>query len=316
MPHDRQSDRKPPRVKRATIAGFRRAAKAAKSGLKRYPKALLASVRDPRGRKALAASAPPSLPDLAGHDLAAVWLGHASVLVRIAGMNVLADPVFAHRIGVSLGPMTLGLSRLSPAPFLERELPRIDLVLISHAHFDHLDKPTLKRLANPRTKVITARKTARLIPAGFGEVVELDWGCTLRIGDLDLSVVRPAHWGARTALDRKRGYNSYVLRAGQRPGVLLAGDTAMTNAFNHLSNLALAVLGIGSYEPWVHAHATPEEAWTMFRACGAARLLPVHHSTFPLGDEHIDEPMKRLLAAAGQEHHRVIRAAPGAVWAA
>ena len=73
-------------------------------------------------------------------------------------------------------------------------------------------------------------------------------------------------------------------------------------------------MGIGAYEPWEHAHATPEQTWEMFRGCGAKRLLPVHHSTFPLGDEHIDEPMERLLAAAGDEMHRILALPPGAVW--
>ncbi len=275
-------------------------------------------MRDARGSAAAPAHAAP-LPDLARHDLAAVWLGHASVLVRIAGMNVLADPVFAHRIGVSMGKITLGLPRHAPAPVREEHLPPIDLVLISHAHFDHLDKPTLRRLAADRTRLVTARNTASLIPKGFAEVIELDWGCSLRVDGLELSAVRPEHYGARTALDRRRGYNSYVLRDASRRhrgGVLLAGDTARTDAFNGLSDLALAVFGIGSYGNWEHAHATPEEAWSMFRACGAARLLPVHHSTFPMGDEHVDEPMARLLAAAGEERGRVIEAAPGAVWAA
>ena len=299
------------------FARLRRMAKAARSGLKRYPRALLESVREARRPRERVRGE--SLPDLEHHDLAAVWLGHSSVLVRVGGMNILADPVFAHRIGVSMGGLTLGLPRHAPAPVREEHLPPIDLILISHAHFDHLDKPTLKRLASRRTRVITARNTARLIPRGFGEVVELDWGGSVRINDLDLSALRPAHYGARTALDRRRGYNSYILRTGSRPrsgGVLLAGDTAKTDAFNHLPNLALAVFGIGSYENWEHAHATPEEAWSMFRASGAARLLPVHHSTFPMGDEHVDEPMERLLAAAGKEAERVIRAEPGAVWTA
>jgi L-ascorbate metabolism protein UlaG (beta-lactamase superfamily) len=198
-------------------------------------------------------------------------------------------------------------------------LPPIDLVLISHAHFDHLDKPTLKCLASPRTQVVTARNTARLIPRGFGEVIELDWGCSVRVGGLELSALRPVHYGARAALDRNRGYNSYILRSAARKsgkGILIAGDTAKTDVFNHLPNLALAVFGIGAYGNWEHAHATPEEAWSMFRASGAARLLPVHHSTFPMGDEHVDEPMARLLAAAGDEADRVIRAEPGMVWAA
>jgi L-ascorbate metabolism protein UlaG (beta-lactamase superfamily) len=306
------------RGKRPVLQRIRRAAKAARSGLKRYPKALLASVRDPRGRRLAHLKPKRGLaPDLAGHDLAAAWLGHASVLVRIAGLNVLADPVFEHRIGVSVGPMTFGLARHGPAPVHTEDLPPIDLLLISHAHFDHLDKPTLRRLARvgQRTTVVTARQTARLIPPGFGRVLELDWGQTLKLGHLSLGAIRPEHWGARTALDRRRGYNSYVLRA-RRGGVLLAGDTAYTDAFDRLDDLALAVLGIGAYEPWEHVHATPEEVWKMFRACGAGHLLPVHHSTFPLGNEHIDEPMRRLLAAARPDEHRVIRAAPGGVWAA
>lgn len=316
MGKNRQTDRG---VKKGRVLGkIRRAAKAARSGLKRYPRALLSSVRDSASKRPAHSKPAPALPaDLGGHDLAAVWLGHASVLVRIAGLNVLADPVFAHRIGVSLGPLTIGLSRHSPPPLQERDLPPIDLVLISHAHFDHLDKPTLRRLARngQRTTVVTARRTAGLIPSGFGGVVELDWGRSLSFGQLRLEALRPAHWGARTALDRGRGYNSYVLRA-KKGGVLLAGDTAYTDAFDRLDDLALAVMGIGSYEPWEHAHATPEQAWAMFRACRANHLLPVHHSTFPLGDEHIDEPMRRLLEAARPDEDRVIKAAPGTVWAA
>jgi L-ascorbate metabolism protein UlaG (beta-lactamase superfamily) len=315
MGRDRHSGSK---GKRPVFGRLRKAAKAARSGLKRYPKALLASVRDPSGKKLAHLKPKKGLaPDLAGHELAAVWLGHASVLVRIAGLNVLADPVFAHRIGITLGPVTLGLQRQDPIPVHAEDLPPIDLLLISHAHFDHLDKPTLRLLSRDalRTTVVTARRTAKLIPSGFGRVIELDWGQRLRFGHLELGAVRPAHWGARTALDRKRGYNSYVLR-GKKGGVLLAGDTAYTDAFDKLDDLALAVLGIGSYEPWDHAHATPEQAWAMFRSCRAGHMLPVHHSTFPLGDEHIDEPMRRLLAVARPHEDKIIRAKPGAIWAA
>lgn len=296
----------------APVRGLAKIAKATRSGLRRYPRAIINSVCGPRGCRITG----DPIADMASHRLAAAWLGHASVLVRAGHMNIMADPVFAERIGVSVGPLTLGLPRLSPVPCAEEHLPPLDLILITHAHFDHLDKPTLRRLAHPRTVVVTSRRTANLIPRGFGEVVELDWGCTLRIGDNTLQAVRPAHWGARTALDRDRGYNSYIVRPSSGGGVLLAGDTAYTDAFDKIDDLALAVLGIGAYEPWEHAHATPEQAWAMFKACRAGHMLPVHHSTFPLGDEHVDEPMRRLLAAAGDDHPRIIQAKPGAVWAA
>lgn len=288
---------------------------ATKSGFRRYPRAFVDSIREFNQEAAVRqAEALAAIPDLSRHELATVWLGHATVLVRIGGVTVLTDPVLAHRIGLSIGRLTLGLPRLAPAPVPPELLPPIDLILISHAHFDHLDKPTLRRLASAATTVVTAKRTERLIPEGFKDVIELGWGDRLKFRGLDLTAMQPEHWGARAALDRRRGYNSYQILA-EAHGVLYAGDTALTDAFDHLEDLTLAVMGIGAYEPWDHAHATPEETWSMFEASGAETLLPVHHSTFPLGDEHIDEPMQRLMKAAGEDAHRVIQARPGAVWA-
>lgn len=302
----------PPRM---AMTAARRVALATRSGLRRYPKALLDSVREYAEESPVLKTAQElaKLPDMSRHALATVWLGHATVLVRLGGLNVLMDPVLANRIGFSLGPLTLGLQRLAPAPVMPELLPPIDLILVSHAHFDHLDKPTLRRLATPATTVITAHRTRRLIPPGFRDVIELGWGGAQRFRGLHITALRPAHWGARTALDRRRGYNSYLIRTDDH-NLLFAGDTALTDAFQGIKDLEVAVMGIGAYEPWDHAHATPEQTWAMFQGCGAAHLLPIHHSTFPLGDEHIDEPMERLLAAAGEECHRIIRSAPGAVW--
>jgi L-ascorbate metabolism protein UlaG (beta-lactamase superfamily) len=297
-----------------TATPLKRITAATRSGLKRYPRALWDCFSRLEAREcASPVRTSAGLPDVTSHTLAAAWLGHGTVFVRLAGLNILMDPVFSDRIGMSLGPITIGLSRLAPAPVAAHELPKLDLILISHAHFDHLDKPSLRKLVSKHTTVVTARKTRRLIPPGFREVIELDWDQHAKVRGLELSALRPAHWGARTAYDRGRGYNSYVMRGGGH-GVLLAGDSAYTDAFRGLGMLELAVMGIGAYEPWEHAHATPEQTWDMFRSSGAQRLLPVHHSTFPLGDEHIDEPMERLLAAAGQDLHRVLALSPGALW--
>jgi L-ascorbate metabolism protein UlaG (beta-lactamase superfamily) len=295
-----------------------------KSLLRRYPRFVAESIRAHSKSKSLIVPGPVTIPGpleslltLRTHDLAAVWLGHATVLMRVGGLTILTDPVLSERIGMSLGPVTFGPQRLRPAPASESGLPPIDVILVSHAHFDHLDKPTLRRLINPETAVITARKTRRLIPKGFGEVYELDWDNWLDFRGVRFGAIRPTHWGARAALDRRRGYNSYIIEEpGRGPDhrILFAGDTALTEAFDHLQQVKLAVLGIGAYQPWEHAHATPEQAWRMFQSIGAEHFLPVHHSTFPLGDEHPDEPMQRLLLAAGDEHHRIVGRDAGTLW--
>ena len=108
--------------------------------------------------------------------------------------------------------------------------------------------------------------------------------------------------------DQHRGYGGYLLQKGSRT-VLFAGDTAYTNALTPLGlrgRIDLAILPIGAYDPWIANHASPEQAWTMFKRLGAEYVLPVHHSTFRLSREPVDEPLQRFMAAAGAESWRVI----------
>lgn len=245
--------------------------------------------------------------------LAAMWLGHASVLLRINGTNVLTDPVFSQRIGLRLGRLTVGPERIMAAPMGLEEMPRIDLILISHAHFDHLDRPTLKALASRHTTVITARGTRRLIPRGFGHVEMVDWDQELSIRGVRVRGIAAEHKGGRLGIDAHRRSNAYLMESGGRR-VLFGGDTARTSAFKGLAGVDLAMLGIGAYAPRVHAHATPEQVWRMFRQTRGRTLLPMHHSTFILSDEHPEEPMQRLLKAAGSESFRVICRKVGEVW--
>lgn len=298
------------------------AARAARSQLRRYPRQLAAGLHPDTIRRGPFAAAGVgdtiALEELREHPLAAVWLGHAGVLLAIDGRLVLVDPVLSERIGVRLGPVVVGKTRIAAAPLAPADLPRPDLLLLTHAHFDHLDRPTLQALADPRTVVITARRTRRLVPRGFGAVIELDWDEAIERDGLRIRAMRPAHWGARTVIDRRRGFNSYELESDQRR-VLLAGDTADTDAFDGLDSVELAVFGIGAYDPWIHAHASPEQVWGMFNRLGGRWLLPMHHATFQLGDEPVDEPMERLLAAAGSaetpgDPTSVLRVTPGEVW--
>lgn len=248
------------------------------------------------------------------HDMAAMWIGHATVLLRVGGLTILTDPVFSRRIGPRVGKVVVGIERLRPLPFHPSLMPMVDVVLVSHAHFDHLDRPTLQRLVDPRTVVITSRGTRRLVPRGFRQVIELDCASRASVRGVTFSAIRPRHWGARALWDHHRGCNSYLIEgAGRR--VLFGGDTALTQAFDRVGGADVAVFGIGAYEPWERAHATPEQVWTMAQAACAKRILPVHHSTFPMGDEARDEPLRRLLAAAGSDAKRVLACEPGEVWA-
>lgn len=254
---------------------------------------------------------------LADAPLAAAWLGHATTLVKVDSSWVITDPVLSARIGMPFGSRVMGLSRRLALIDMD-SLPPIDLVLLSHAHFDHLDRPTLRALAGlrgakERTRVVTAPGTLDLIPRGFARVDELAWDRTIEVGPLRITAVMPRHWGARTFVDQARGVNAYLIR-GAGASVFFAGDTAMTDSFRGLDP-QLSIFGIGAYDPWQDVHATPEEAWRMHASTGAHFLMPVHHRTFELSDEPFDEPMARLHAYAGDEHSgSILRDALAELW--
>jgi L-ascorbate metabolism protein UlaG (beta-lactamase superfamily) len=244
-------------------------------------------------------------PDTGVH---AAWLGHSSVLIKIDGVHILTDPVFSDRCGISLGLVTLGLKRRTAPALRIPELPPIDLILLSHAHMDHFDIPSLRRLESKGTRVVTARETSDLLrPARYQHVTELGWGEKSQEGAVLIQGLEVNHWGARMRTDTYRGYNGYLIQAGGRR-VLFAGDTADTSAFRQLHSqrpMDLAVMPIGAYDPWIRYHCTPEQAWRMGNEAGAEFLLPVHHQTFELSREHYLEPISRFLDAAGPHPDRV-----------
>ncbi len=229
----------------------------------------------------------------------AAWLGHSTVLLKIDGFTIITDPVFSNRIGLNVGPVTLGLKRIV-APALSLELlPRPDLILLSHAHMDHFDIPTLRGLESDQTLVVTASKTQDLLRLNrYASVTELGWGGEAYFGDVTIRAFEVRHWGARMRTDTYRGYNGYVIET-PRYRVLFGGDTAMTDTFRTVRTsraIDLAIMPIGAYKPWLHAHCTPEQALRMANDAGAELILPVHHKTFQLSDEPYNEPLERLQA--------------------
>lgn len=237
--------------------------------------------------------------------LHAAWLGHATVLVQIDGYTILTDPVFSTRVGLGIGPFTLGLKRMvEPALTLE-QLPRVDAIMLSHAHMDHFDLPTLRAMEDRRVEVVTARGTADLLRVDrYAKVQEVGWGESVRVGPLTVRGLEVRHWGARMRTDTWRGYNGFLIESGRRR-VLYAGDTAMTDSFRGLGGVDLALMPIGAYDPWIRNHCSPEQAWRMAEDARAAMVVPVHHATFQLSREPVHEPIERLLTAAGSGRERI-----------
>lgn len=235
--------------------------------------------------------------------LHAAWLGHSTLLLKADGFTVLTDPVLFPRIGLDLGLFTFGPRRLVAPALDSSSLPPIDLILLSHAHMDHMDLPTLRALQSPRTHVVTARATSDLlnVPA-YASVQEVGWNQSVRVGPASIRGLEVNHWGARMHSDTFRGYNGYLLQIGAHR-ILFAGDTANTDAFRHVSGAHLAFMPIGAYQPWIRAHCSPEQAWRMANDARADIVAGIHHQTFRLSQEPSSEPLHRLLSAAGSAAH-------------
>jgi L-ascorbate metabolism protein UlaG (beta-lactamase superfamily) len=239
------------------------------------------------------------------------WLGHSTVLINFFGVTILTDPVLFPRIGIRLPGITIGPKRLTAPALKFDELPQIDLILLSHAHFDHLDLRTL-RCFDAATRVITARATSDLLRrTRFREITEVDWGETKILstaaGKIEVTAFPAKHWGARTQRDTHRGYNGYLIERGGR-GMIFAGDTAMTESFAKLRRhgpIDIAIMSIGAYNPWIQSHSTPEQAVQMANAAGARFIVPVHHQTFRLSFEPFREPIERFEAALTKTPDRI-----------
>jgi L-ascorbate metabolism protein UlaG (beta-lactamase superfamily) len=263
------------------------------------------------GRDVPAAPERPAPGKWSDQNVTVAWLGHSTVLINFFGVNVLTDPVFFSRVGPDLRFAQIGPKRLVHCALSPRELPPVHLVLISHAHFDHLDTRSLRVLPG-KPVLVTAKATADLIPARrFSSVQELRWNestsLLTKAGPLRVAAFEVNHWGARWRRDQYRGYNGYVIeREGKR--IIFGGDTAKTQTFAELRQskpAGLALMPIGAYDPWIHSHCTPEQALAMANAARADYIVPIHHQSFKLSREPFAEPLERLVAATAREPERL-----------
>ncbi len=247
-------------------------------------------------------SKPPSAVD--GNDLCVTLINHSTLLLQQGGSNILTDPIWSERAS----PFTwIGPPRRRNPGVRWEDLPRIDIVLLSHNHYDHLDLATLQRLADRgQSQFVVPIGLARLLRSHrIGPVHELDWGQSLQFGLSTFYSVPALHFSARGIFDRNRTlWCGYVIKAAGR-WIYFAGDTAFGDHFGGIRERFgppdLALLPIGAYEPrWFMSaiHMAPEDAVRAHRILGAKTSIAIHHGTFQLTDESLDAPKKRLRECA------------------
>jgi len=267
--------------------------------------------------------AAPRKPDPAGwsdNQVTICWLGHTSVLLNFYGIRVLTDPALGNRVGISVGFGMAGPKRFIAPALRFKELPPIDVVVLSHAHMDHMDLPSLRKVP-AETPVITAKVTSDVLAGTrLKHVTELSWNEQMTVrtanGDLHIEALEVKHWGQRWPSEIVRGYNGYVLRREDK-AILFGGDTAFTPVFKTTRSrgpFEAAIMPIGAYRPWIWNHCTPEQAVEMANWAGVRYIVPVHHQTFRLSDEPMNEPIERLQAALDREPERLALREVGATF--
>src|SRR5215469_13740387 len=232
----------------------------------------------------------PVFPKLKHGQVAITWIGHASFLIQFTDLNVLIDPNFANWLFL--------LKRIKRSGLRIEDLPPIDLVLLTHAHFDHFHKPSLRKLPHPKIGVMPWGMGDLARNLGFERIVELDWWESFRHGDWKVTLTPCKHWGARVLRDDHRGYGGFVLEHQGRK-IYHAGDSAYFDGFKQIGNHfapEIAMLPIGAYRPeqFRNVHMGPDEAIKVFQDVQSNWLVPMHYGTFRLSFEDMDEPPRWL----------------------
>jgi len=273
----------------APLPGFRDLARILRSGG--------FTMKDRSDAARIPVAAQERLPTIHSGQMAVTWIGHATYVVQLGGLTILTDPVWSNRIpGVS--------PRLTPPGVPLSGVGRIDAVVISHNHYDHLDAPTIRLL--PRdTPVFVPAKLARWFHRrGFTQVTELDWWESRRLGEVEIGFVPAHHWSRRGLTDScKTLWGGWVFSSGDVK-VYFAGDTGYGHWFAeiaaHHPGIDLALLPVGAYEPnWFMkpVHMNPAEAVQACLDLGATRMATMHWGTFVLSAEPLLDPLRKTVEA-------------------
>jgi L-ascorbate metabolism protein UlaG (beta-lactamase superfamily) len=239
----------------------------------------------------------PLFPKVKRGEICITWIGHASFLLQTKDVNVLIDPNWSMWLKV--------IKRLKKPGFDLFHLPEIDFVLVTHAHFDHLDRRTLRKIAADQPIVVPIGVGNLVQDLGFNIVHELAHYQRVELGPLCVSLTPCHHWGARMLHDSHRGFGGFVIEVEGR-SIFHCGDSAYFEGFAEIGKrfkIEVALLPIGAYDPpsGREVHMNPEQAVRAFRELRAKTLVPMHYGSFRLGYEPLDEPPARLLVCA-REH--------------
>jgi len=230
------------------------------------------------------------------------WLGHATFLIELHGTHLLIDPIFG-----GAGP---GVPRAVAPPRLPDDLPRIDAVLITHGHYDHLDRASIRAVCRrwPDALVVVPQKQERSLPRAARRVVSLSWLEAIHVGGIQCVLTPAQHWHQRSPWDRNQAlWGGYMIRGearpdGSRPSVYHSGDTGWFDGFRFLRDLLgapdVALLPLGAYEPrWFMGaqHMPPEDSLQAFHDLGARHFIGMHWGTFDLSDEPLDHGIRDIL---------------------
>ena len=252
--------------------------------------------------------------DLSGEDDRVWWLGHAALLLRLNKHYILIDPALSKRAS----PFAFaGPQRKTPSPLDIHHLPRLDYVLISHNHYDHLDKPTVKRIARrfPQARFIVPLGLALWCHQhGLRHVHQLDWWQHIEFAGIRIDAVPARHWSMRTVYDRNRSlWCGWVIRTPTLR-FWFSGDSGYSEKLpeiaKRLGPFNLAALPVGAYAPkWFMGgqHMDPDQSVSLWRAIGKPVTIPIHWGVFELADESLDEPpaeLMRALQSAGEDNTR------------
>jgi len=254
-------------------------------------------------------SLPPPPERVDGEALKATWIGHSTVLIQTAGLNILTDPFLSAR--ASPVPFA-GPKRVRPAALTAEALPPIDLILLSHNHYDHMDLPALRKIARHHApRVVTPHGNARWVKRASSSyrVDELGWGEAVAFNGLNIHLTPALHWSKRGLFDANTAlWGAFVIEAAGGP-IYFAADTGFGtgSTFEAIRDQfgppRLSLLPIGAYEPrwFMHPqHMNPEEAVKAHRLLASRASLAIHHGTVQLTDEAIDAPVAALRDALAQ----------------